>query len=230
MSAVQAAQLTQALSDILTNTADIAQNEIDIAANTAQLADTPGVIGDPITGHLAEFDVDNNLIDSGASVTALLDRTNHTGTQTPATISPQGAGSGLDADLLDAQSGAFYRDVSNMNAGVLALARGGTAGNTRQTAQEGIGIFNGKVSAGGNISEGPGGWIASGPAANVYTVTHALGTTNYRVLLSAQTLDGNARIINLDTLNASSFTFLVFASGGGASTTNFISTFQLITD
>lgn len=31
----------------------------------------------------------------------LLDRTNHTGTQSPTTISPQGVGSGIDADMLD---------------------------------------------------------------------------------------------------------------------------------
>jgi hypothetical protein len=37
-----------------------------------------------------------------------------------------GSGSGLDADLLDGQEGTYYRDVGNMNAGTLAVARGGT--------------------------------------------------------------------------------------------------------
>lgn len=37
-----------------------------------------------------------------------------------------GEGSGLDADILDGQHGAYYRNVSNMNAGTLATARGGT--------------------------------------------------------------------------------------------------------
>jgi hypothetical protein len=32
----------------------------------------------------------------------------------------------LDADLLDGQHGTYYRDVGNMNAGTLAIARGGT--------------------------------------------------------------------------------------------------------
>lgn len=42
-----------------------------------------------------------------------------------------GAASTLDADLLDGQQGAFYRDAGNVNAGVLATARGGTgASNT----------------------------------------------------------------------------------------------------
>lgn len=34
-----------------------------------------------------------------------------------------GAGSGLDADLLDGQHASYYRDASNMNAGTLPLAR-----------------------------------------------------------------------------------------------------------
>ena len=34
-----------------------------------------------------------------------------------------GAGSGLDADLLDGQEGAFYRNAGNLNAGTLANAR-----------------------------------------------------------------------------------------------------------
>lgn len=37
-----------------------------------------------------------------------------------------GAGSGLDADLLDGQHGSYYRDAGNINAGTLAVARGGT--------------------------------------------------------------------------------------------------------
>jgi len=41
-----------------------------------------------------------------------------------------GAGSGLDADLLDAQQGSFYRDASNINAGTLAVVYGGTGTST----------------------------------------------------------------------------------------------------
>lgn len=41
----------------------------------------------------------------GVSVRA---RANHTGTQAPATISPQGAGSGLDADTLDGHESTYY--------------------------------------------------------------------------------------------------------------------------
>lgn len=35
----------------------------------------------------------------------------------------EGAGSGLDADLLDGQHGTFYRNASNLNAGTLNTAR-----------------------------------------------------------------------------------------------------------
>lgn len=34
-----------------------------------------------------------------------------------------GSGSGLDADLLDGQHGSFYRDASNLNAGIVPIAR-----------------------------------------------------------------------------------------------------------
>ena len=37
-----------------------------------------------------------------------------------------GAGSSLDADLLDGQQGSFYLNTSNMTAGILSVARGGT--------------------------------------------------------------------------------------------------------
>jgi len=38
-----------------------------------------------------------------------------------------GSGSGLDADLLDAQEGSYYRNASNLNAGTIAAARLSTA-------------------------------------------------------------------------------------------------------
>jgi len=42
-----------------------------------------------------------------------LDRANHIGTQAPNTISPQGSGSGLDADKLDGQDGSYYLNRTN---------------------------------------------------------------------------------------------------------------------
>lgn len=41
-------------------------------------------------------------------------------------LAVDGSGSGIDADLLDGQHGAYYRDAANINAGTLAVARGGT--------------------------------------------------------------------------------------------------------
>ena len=38
-------------------------------------------------------------------------------------IAVDGAGSGLDADLLDGQQGSFYQDANNINAGLIATAR-----------------------------------------------------------------------------------------------------------
>jgi hypothetical protein len=42
-----------------------------------------------------------------------LARANHTGTQAPSTISPQGSDSGLDADELDGQDGSYYLNRTN---------------------------------------------------------------------------------------------------------------------
>lgn len=48
----------------------------------------------------------------------------------PWTPNNQGAGSGLDADLLDGNSSAYFRDMSNANAGTLADARLSTSART----------------------------------------------------------------------------------------------------
>jgi len=42
-----------------------------------------------------------------------LNRANHTGTQPPSTISPQGSESGLDSDKLDGQHGSYYLSRAN---------------------------------------------------------------------------------------------------------------------
>jgi len=49
----------------------------------------------------------------GQEATDLLDRANHTGTQPPSTIFPQGTGSGLDADTVDAYEAAALLDRTN---------------------------------------------------------------------------------------------------------------------
>lgn len=53
-----------------------------------------------------------------------------------------GAGSGLDADLLDGQQGTFYLNASNMNSGTLAIDRGGTGATTVAAARNNLGLGN----------------------------------------------------------------------------------------
>ena len=61
-------------------------------------------------------DVHDDYIDLGAGVNGL--KHNADGTEyTVWTSGNDGSGSGLDADLLDGESSAFYRDASNINAG-----------------------------------------------------------------------------------------------------------------
>ena len=59
-----------------------------------------------------------------------------------------GAGSGLDSDLLDGQSSAYYRDAGNINAGTLSTSRlptvpvanGGTGSTTASGARTNLGL------------------------------------------------------------------------------------------
>ena len=57
-----------------------------------------------------------------------------------AILTVDGAGSGLDADLLDGNSSAYYRDADNINAGTLDRLYGGHGGSTFSTALSGIGL------------------------------------------------------------------------------------------
>ena len=50
------------------------------------------------------------------------------------TTADEGSGNGLDADTLDGQEGSYYTDASNINAGTLAIARGGTNGSASPTS------------------------------------------------------------------------------------------------
>ena len=70
-------------------------------------------------------------------------------------IAVDGAGSNLDADLLDGQQGSYYQDANNINAGTLAVARLSTVGIAN------VGTFNqvqvdsyGRVVAAANVISG----------------------------------------------------------------------------
>jgi len=70
-------------------------------------------------------------------------------------IAVDGVGSGLDADLLDGQSGSYYQDANNINAGTLNVARLSTSGVAN------VGTFNqvrvdqyGRVVAAANVVSG----------------------------------------------------------------------------
>lgn len=70
-------------------------------------------------------------VDSGSTALAVMSGTSMTvNGGTVWHSSNDGAASGLDADLLDGNSSAFFRDMGNANAGTLAVARGGTGTTT----------------------------------------------------------------------------------------------------
>jgi hypothetical protein len=88
--------------------------------------------GDNWSGSGGTFNTSQALVINGAGATGLTFR----GAQVWH-MNNDGAGSGLDADLLDGNDSTFFLNVSNMNAGVLSPARGGT-GNTTAPASGGI--------------------------------------------------------------------------------------------
>lgn len=95
---------------------------------------------------------------------AKLDSTSYTAADVLAKLlTVDGAGSGIDADLLDGQSSAYYRNVANMNAGTLAIARGGT--NTTATP------------TGGGVAYGTGSAIAYTAAGTAGQVLTSNGTS-----------------------------------------------------
>ena len=120
-----------------------AQHSFDPTSAVAPFALGANAQGQNVTG------LDADTVD-GSEAAALLARANHTGTQAPATISPQGAGSGLDADTLDGSEAAAFALVAHTHAaadvisGQLLLERGGTeadlsaTGGPDQVVQQGV--------------------------------------------------------------------------------------------
>lgn len=66
-------------------------------------------------------------------------------------LTVDGTGSGLDADLLDGQSSAYYRDAGNIDAGILAAARGGTGVSNAGTLTN---ASNTTITGGGTLALG----------------------------------------------------------------------------
>lgn len=116
-----------------------------------------------------------------------------------------GANSGLDADLLDGQEGSFYQNASNINAGVLTIARGGT--NTTTTVT-------------GGIAFGQSATALSYSAAG--TATTGSGTTqNWQVLTSGGT--GTPLWVNTTSLNVA---YAGSAGSAGSATSASLSSTQ----
>jgi len=105
------------------------QTQID-----AKLASSGYTAADVLT-KLLTVDGPGSLLDAdtidGVSSASFLSSASYTAADVLAKlITVDGSGSGLDADLLDGQSSAFYLSATNINAGTLAVARGGTGVGT----------------------------------------------------------------------------------------------------
>jgi hypothetical protein len=89
-----------------------------------------------------------------------------------------GAGSGMNADLLDGQHGAYYLDLGNFSAGTLPVARGGTGTGAGPSA--GSIIYGASNSAYSSNAVGVAGWLlASGGSGAPTWLNPATLTVNY---------------------------------------------------
>ena len=95
-------------------------------------------------------------------------------------IAVDGAGSGLDADLLDGQSGSYYQDATNINAGTLAAARLATSGVT-------AGVY---------------GSASIHPVITVDTYGRVTAVTNTSIAIASGAVSGLATSATTDTTNA----------------------------
>jgi hypothetical protein len=95
-------------------------------------------------------------------------------------IAVDGAGSGLDADLLDGQSGSYYQDATNINAGTLAAARLATSGVT-------AGVY---------------GSASIHPVITVDTYGRVTAVTNTSIAIASGAVSGLAASATTDTTNA----------------------------
>jgi hypothetical protein len=87
---------------------------------------------------------------------------------TPWHVGNDGAGSTLDADLLDGQQGAYYQNASNLNAGTVATARLGSGTATSATFLTGTNVWRALISgdvtsALGYTPMNPAGAVMTGP-------------------------------------------------------------------
>lgn len=90
----------------------------------------------------------------------------------------QGAGTGMDADLVDGQHGSYYRNASNLDAGTVPLARLGTNSPSSGMFLSWDGSW--QTPASGGVSS----YIANVPpdgSNTVLGITHGLGSTQVMV-------------------------------------------------
>jgi hypothetical protein len=152
-----------------------------------------------------------NLYHTAARVNALIAAAYTAADVLAKLLTVDGTGSSLDADLLDGQHGAYYRDAGNLNAGTLDVARlPALAGDVTMAS----GTNNVQINAGVITNTE----LAAGAAvANIgYTPLNAASYTAADVLAKLLTVDGAGSGLDADTLDGLSSAAFAAAVHGHA--------------
>lgn len=110
-----------------------------------------------------------------------------------------GAGSGLDADLLDGISSASFARVDAVSNFTSAPTISGNA--IRHNGN----IFHGRLNGNASVDRLPAGWTAAYVSPSLYTVTHGLATNAYTVVA----ISSNNNVIGVNSRGVNSFQLAV---------------------
>ncbi len=148
-----------------------------------------------------------------------LSRANHTGTQAPSTISPQGSGSNLDADKLDGME-------PSTSATANTIAQRDSSGRIKAAdpaASDDV-ATKGYVDANAGAVDKYAATITGDGATTTFTVTHNLGTTdvvvfiydltdNYQVMPDVEIFNSNSIQVEFATAPANGKQYRVIVLG-----------------
>ena len=179
-------------------------DDIDLGTDTSgdYVAGVTGGTGVTVTGGTGEGSTPSIAIGQSVATSAspsfvAVQSTATTGTA-PLTVASTTKVTNLNADLLDGQDSSFYQSASNINAGTLAIARGGTNSSATATAG-GIGYGTGTAHAYTAAGTANQFLQSNGASAPTWTSGTASGTTTFTATTTNPSLGSGGFFTNYMT-------------------------------